>query len=450
MSGKETLVSGVYGRQILDRRGNPMVEAEVTLRAGASGRAAVPSGASKKSWEPGKPRDGGERWGGTGVMRAIDHVNGPIAAALRGIDALDQYAVDDVLLEADGTPSKERFGANAILGASLATAKAAAMSQTLPLWEWLAAEREPVIPVPLINVLIGGAHANHEPIAKEFMIVPCGASTFSEALRHGLEVLRALRSLPRERGLSTALYDARGFAPDIERDHETLDSFTEAISAAGYIPGADVWIALDPAASTFFDGARYTSHDGLALEPRELVSYWTELVDAYPIISLEDGMAKDDCEGWQELTRSLGARMQLIGDDLFLTTTDLLRRGIDRGVANSILIKPDQIGTISETLDTIKLARDNGYTAVISDRSGETEDTAIAHLAVASGCGQIKADGPSRATGVCTYNELLRIEEATGGLARFPSRHALRPTEGSPDDDRALTSRGTSARGRAP
>ena len=401
------------------------------LRSGASGRAAVPSGASTGEFEATELRDGGERWGGKGVSRAVGNVDGEIARAVTGIDAADQQALDRALIELDGTPNKSRLGANAILGVSLAAAHAQAAEQGLPLWRYLGGaggSESGVLPVPMMNVLNGGVHADNAVDFQEFMIVPCGAPSFSECLRMGAEVFHALKGTLHARGLSTAVGDEGGFAPDLSSNEEALRVLVEGIEAAGYRPGEDVAIALDPATSELYvDGAYVLEHEGRTLSAAELSDYWADLVARYPmIVSLEDGMAEEDWDGWRTLTERLGAQLQLVGDDIFVTNTERLRRGIDTHVANSILVKVNQIGTLTETLEAIAMAREAGYTAVISHRSGETEDVTIADLAVATGCGQIKTGAPSRSDRVAKYNQLLRIEEQLGADARFPGRSVFR------------------------
>ncbi len=420
-------IERVHARQILDSRGNPTVEVEVGLRSGAHGHVAVPSGASTGEFEAAELRDGGERWQGKGVMRAVGHVRGEIAEAVRGLDACDQRTLDTALIELDGTPDKSRLGANAILGVSLAAAHAQAAEEGLALWRYLGGEAARVLPVPMMNVLNGGAHADNRVDFQEFMIVPCGAPTFAECLRAGVEVFHALKRTLHERGLSTAVGDEGGFAPDLHSNEEALQMLLAGIEAAGYRPGEDVAIALDPAASELYDdGAYVLEHEGRTLSASELTDYWADLVARYPIVSIEDGMDEEDWAGWATLTGRLGEHTQLVGDDVFVTNTERLRRGIEQGVANSILIKVNQIGTLSETLDAITMARTAGYTAVMSHRSGETEDVTIADLAVATGCGQIKAGAPSRSDRVAKYNQLLRIEEQLGSDAEFPGRSVFR------------------------
>jgi enolase len=416
-------IERVHARQILDSRGNPTVEVEVGLRSGAHGHAAVPSGASTGEFEATELRDGGERWQGKGVTRAVANVNGEIAQAIASVDAAEQHELDRALIELDGTPNKSRLGANAILGVSLAAAHAQAAEEGLPLWRYLGGEAAHVLPVPMMNVLNGGAHADNKVDFQEFMVVPCGAETFSECLRMGTEVFHALKRTLHERGLGTAVGDEGGFAPDLSSNEDALRMLMAGIQAAGYEPGRDVAIALDPAASEIYSDGRYVlEHEGRTLSAQELADYWSDLATRYPIVSIEDGMDEEDWDGWKALTERVGSRTQLVGDDLFVTNTDRLRRGIDAGVANSILIKVNQIGTLTETLEAIAMAREAGYTAVMSHRSGETEDVTIADLAVATGCGQIKTGAPSRSDRVAKYNQLLRIEEQLGADAEFPGR----------------------------
>jgi enolase len=420
-------IEKVHARQILDSRGNPTVEVDVWLRSGAHGRAAVPSGASTGEFEATELRDGGTEYGGKGVTRAVGNVNGEIADTVRALDALDQQGLDKALIELDGTPNKSRLGANAILGVSLAAARAAASEEGAPLWRYLGGEAAHVLPVPMMNVLNGGAHADNSVDFQEFMVVPVGAPTFAEALRTGAEVFHALKKTLHARGLGTAVGDEGGFAPDLDSNEAALQALVEGIEAAGYTPGDDVAIALDPATSEIYGDAGYElTHEGRTLSATDLAGYWADLAGRYPILSIEDGMDEEDWDGWRALTDAIGDRVQLVGDDLFVTNTERLQRGIDSGVANSILIKVNQIGTLSETLAAIDLARSNGYTAVMSHRSGETEDTTIADLAVATGCGQIKTGAPSRSDRVAKYNQLLRIEEALGADAEFPGRSVFR------------------------
>jgi enolase len=416
-------IERVHARQIVDSRGNPTVEVDVVLKSAAAGRAAVPSGASTGEFEAVELRDGGDRWAGKGVSRAVANVNGELAEAVRGIDPADQAALDQAMVELDGTPNKARLGANAILGVSLAAAKAAAGEAGLPLWRYLGGEAAHVLPVPMMNVLNGGAHADNKIDFQEFMVVPVGAPSFSEALRTGAEVFHALKRTLHERGLSTAVGDEGGFAPDLDSNEAALEALMAGIEAAGYRPGEDVAIALDPATSEIHeDGSYVLEHEGRTLTSQDLTAYWADLASRYPIMSIEDGLDEEDWDGWKLLTERIGARVQLVGDDLFVTNTERLRRGIDSGVANSILVKVNQIGTLTEALDAVRMAQEAGYTAVMSHRSGETEDTTIADLAVATGCGQIKTGAPSRSDRVAKYNQLLRIEEALGADATYRGR----------------------------
>jgi enolase len=420
-------IEHVHARQILDSRGNPTVEVELSVRSGAWGRAAVPSGASTGEFEATELRDGGSDWLGKGVTKAVANVNGEIATAVRGQDASSQAALDRMLIALDGTPNKSRLGANAVLAVSLAAAHAAAAEERLPLWRYLGGETAHVMPVPMMNVLNGGVHADNRVDFQEFMIVPVSAGSFAEALRISAEVFHSLKRTLHEQGLSTAVGDEGGFAPDLASNAEALEMLIAGIRAAGYVPGDQVAIALDPAVSELYrDGAYVLEHEGRTLTADELAGYWGDLAAKYPIISLEDGMAEEDWAGWSTLTDLLGNRIQLVGDDLFVTNTERLKRGIDTGVANSILIKLNQIGTLTETLSAIRMARESGYSTVISHRSGETEDVTIADLAVATGCGQIKTGAPSRTDRVAKYNQLLRIEEALGPDAEYPGRRAFR------------------------
>ncbi len=420
-------IEHVHARQILDSRGNPTVEVELSLRSGAGGRAAVPSGASTGEYEATELRDGGAAWLGKGVTKAVANVNGEISTAVRGRDATNQAGIDRLLIELDGTPSKSRLGANAILAVSLAAAHAAAAEERQPLWRYLGGDAAHVLPVPMMNVLNGGAHADNRVDFQEFMVVPWGASSFSECLRMGTEVFHHLKKTLHDRGLGTAVGDEGGFAPDLASNEEALRVLVQGIEAAGYTPGEDVAIALDPATSEIYENGRYVlEHEGRSLSSAELADYWADLAARYPIVSIEDGMDEGDWDGWGTLTERLGEKVQLVGDDLFVTNSQRLRRGIDTRVGNSILVKVNQIGTLTETLDAIKLARENGYTAVMSHRSGETEDVTIADLAVATGCGQIKTGAPSRSDRVAKYNQLLRIEEALGADAAFPGKSAFR------------------------
>jgi len=420
-------IEHVHARQILDSRGNPTVEVELSLASGAWGRAAVPSGASTGEFEATELRDGGSDYLGKGVLRAVDNVNGEIATAVRGKEASGQAALDRILIALDGTPNKARLGANAMLAVSLATAHAAAAEQRQPLWRYLGGETAHVMPVPMMNVLNGGAHADNAIDFQEFMIVPVGARSFTEALRMGAEVFHHLKATLKAEGHSTAVGDEGGFAPDLESNEQALEVLVNGIRAAGYVPGDQVAIALDPAVSELHrDGQYVLEHEGRTLSGDELVAYWSDLVDRYPILSIEDGMDEEDWEGWATLTNQIGNRIQLVGDDLFVTNTQRLKRGIDAGVANAILVKVNQIGTLTETLAAIRMAREAGYAAVMSHRSGETEDVTIADLAVACGCGQIKTGAPSRSDRVAKYNQLLRIEEALGPDAEYPGRSAFR------------------------
>ena len=420
-------IEHVHARQILDSRGNPTVEVELSLRSGAWGRAAVPSGASTGEFEATELRDGGSDWLGRGVTRAVDNVNGEMATAVRGQDAAGQAALDRMLITLDGTPDKSRLGANALLAVSLAAAQASAAEERLPLWRYLGGETAHVLPVPMMNVLNGGAHADNAVDFQEFMIVPVGARTFSEALRMGAEVFHHLKRTLHDQGLGTAVGDEGGFAPDLPSNEQALEALMAGIRAAGYVPGDQVGIALDPAVSELYRDQSYVlEHEDRTLNAEQLSDYWAQLADRYPILSIEDGMAEEDWDGWTVLTDRLGNRLQLVGDDLFVTNTQRLRRGIDAGVANAILIKVNQIGTLTETLAAVRIAREAGYAVVMSHRSGETEDVTIADLAVATGCGQIKTGAPSRTDRVAKYNQLLRIEEALGPEASYPGRSAFR------------------------
>jgi enolase len=410
-------IADVHARQILDSRGNPTVEVDVRLDSGALGRAAVPSGASTGAHEAVELRDGGEEFGGKGVTKAVANVNGEIQAALLGLDARDQRAVDERLLELDGTPNKGRLGANAVLGCSLAAARAAAAEAGMPLYNWIGGEEARVLPVPLMNVVNGGAHAQNSLDLQEFMVVPVGGETFSEALRIGAEVFHALKALLHERGLATAVGDEGGFAPDLGSSEQAIGAILEAAERAGH--RERIALALDPAMTELWSDGSY-EFEGRRLDADELVSFWEALCGRYPIVSLEDPLAEDEWGDWKRLTERIGDRAQLVGDDLFVTNVERLQRGIDAGVANAILVKVNQIGTLTETLAAIELARANGYAAVISHRSGETEDTTIADLAVAVGSGQIKTGAPSRSDRVSKYNQLLRIEEELGDRAEYP------------------------------
>ena len=419
-------IEHVHARQILDSRGNPTVEVDVRLVSGASGRAAVPSGASTGTREALELRDGGKAFGGKSVGRAIENVNGEIAAAVIGLDADDQRGLDDTMIALDGTDGKTRLGANAILGVSMAAARAAAADAGEPLWRYLGGADASLLPVPTMNVLNGGVHADNPVDFQEFMIAPVGAGSFAQAIQMGAEVYHELQRTLKSRGLSTAVGDEGGFAPALPSNEAPLELLVSAIGAAGYRPGEDLAICLDPAASEFFKDGRYELADeGRSLSSGEMVDYWSAITERYPVLSLEDGMAEQDWDGWRLLTEQLGSRLQLVGDDIFVTNPAILREGIERGVANSILIKLNQIGTLTETLDTIGLAREAGYRAVISHRSGETEDTFIADLVVATGVGQIKTGAPARSERVAKYNQLLRIEEELGERARYAGREAV-------------------------
>jgi enolase len=418
-------ITEVRARQILDSRGNPTIEVEVEVEGGAVGRAAVPSGASTGKYEALELRDGGAAWLGKGVTQAVRNVREQIAPALAGLDADDQRAVDTALLELDGTKDKSRLGANAILGTSLAGAKAAAAAVGVPLYRWIGGEGAHVLPVPMLNVINGGAHARNSIDFQEFMVVPVGADTFSEALRVAVEVFHTLAKQLDARGLSTAVGDEGGFAPDLPSTEAAIEAILEAAETAGHRDR--VGIAMDPAATEFFaDGAYRLEGEGRTLSSDELIDLYADFADRYPLLSVEDGLAEDEWTSWRSLTERLGDRMQLVGDDLFVTNVERLEQGIERGVANAILVKVNQIGTLSETLDTIALARANGYATVISHRSGETEDTTIADLAVATGAGQIKTGAPSRSDRVAKYNQLLRIEEELGSEAVYPGWDAFR------------------------
>ena len=426
-------IEHILGREVLDSRGNPTVEVEVFLASGAQGRAMVPSGASTGQFEAVELRDGGERFGGKGVLEAIGHVNGEIRSALMGTDAVDQRLVDAQLVALDGTDNKARLGANAILGVSLAVASAAADELALPLYRYVGGTNAHVLPVPMLNVLNGGAHADNNVDLQEFMVMPVGAASFSEALRWGVETYHVLKKVLTERGLSTGVGDEGGFAPNLASNEEAVQVLVEAIERAGFTPGEDLAIALDVASTEFFSDGAYTlaGEGDRVLTPSEMVAYLVDLCDRYPIVSVEDGCAEEDWDGWAELTKVVGDRVQLVGDDLFVTNVERLSRGIDAGVANSILVKVNQIGTLSETLDTVALAARSAYSSVMSHRSGETEDTTIADLAVATNCGQIKAGAPARSDRVAKYNQLLRIEAELGEAAAFVGPQALARRRGS-------------------
>ena len=421
-------ITEVVGREVLDSRGNPTVEVEVILESGARGRAIVPSGASTGRFEAVELRDGGDRYGGKGVQRAVNHVSGVIRAAIKGADALDQRGIDLALIDLDGTDDKSRLGANAMLGASLATAKAGADECDLPLYRYVGGVDASILPVPMLNVLNGGAHADNNVDFQEFMVMPVGAASFSEALQWSAETYHALRKTLAERNLSTAVGDEGGFAPNLASNEEAITLLMEGIEKAGRIPGEEMAIALDPACTELWDEKtqRYKLlGEGREVSSAELVDEFAGLCERYPIVSIEDGLAEEDWDGWAQLTRVLGDRVQLVGDDLFVTNVRRLERGISSGVANSILVKVNQIGTLTEALDAVNMAKRAAYTAVMSHRSGETEDATIADLAVATGCGQIKTGAPCRSDRVAKYNQLLRIEEDLGESAVYPGRSAL-------------------------
>ena len=419
-------IESVVGRQVLDSRGNPTVEAEVTLDSGAAGRAIAPSGASTGAREAVELRDGGTPWLGKGVHTAVAGVNGEIATALEGLEACDQRLIDQSLCDLDATPDKSRLGANALLSVSLAVAHAAALESGLPLYRYIGGANAHLLPVPMFNVINGGAHADNSIDFQEYMVVPVGAPTFAEALRWGAETYHALKSILVEKGLSTGVGDEGGFAPDLPDNETAITIVLEAIERAGYTPGDDVALALDPATTELWrDGAYELTGEGRTLSSEALADYWAELCGRYPIVSIEDGMAEDDWAGWRALTAGLGATVQLVGDDVFVTNPALLRRGFAEGVANSILVKLNQIGTLTETLDTVELATRGGYSTVISHRSGETEDTTVADLVVATNSGQLKAGAPARSDRVAKYNQLLRIEESLGDAARFAGRTTM-------------------------
>ena len=426
-SGMTNIVA-VIGREVLDSRGNPTVEAEVQVASGVVGRAIVPSGASTGEHEAVELRDGDNvRFMGKGVLKAVDNVNGEIADALANWDAADQRALDQKMIELDGTETKSRLGANAILAVSMAAARAAAAEYGLPLYRYLGGAGANTLPTPMMNILNGGAHADNNVDFQEFMVMPVGAPSFSEALRWGVEVFHTLKGVLKKRGYNTAVGDEGGFAPSVKSNVEAIEVVLEAIQQAGYKPGEEIAIALDPAASEFYQDGKYVfkKSDKSAKSSDEMLKFWAKWANDYPIVSLEDGLSEDDWDGWRNLTKELGGKIQLVGDDLFVTNVQFLQEGIDKGVANSILIKVNQIGTVSETLDAIDLARRNSYTSVISHRSGETEDTFIADLAVATGAGQIKTGSASRTDRIAKYNQLLRIEGELGSSARFLGLKAL-------------------------
>jgi enolase len=421
-------IAEIRGREVIDSRGNPPVEAEVILADGSQGRAIVPSGASTGEHEAVELRDGDKgRYLGKGVLKAVENVNGEIAEALANFDAADQRGLDRRMIELDGTENKGRLGANAILAVSMAAARAAAALEGLPLYRYLGGAGANTLPTPMMNILNGGAHADNNVDFQEFMVMPVGAASFSEALRWGVEVFHTLKGVLKKRGYNTAVGDEGGFAPSVKSNVEGIEVVLEAIQEAGYKPGEEIAIALDPASSEFYKDGKYVfkKSDKSSKSSEQMVRYWSKWVNDYPIVSIEDGLAEDDWAGWEMLSKELGGKIQLVGDDLFVTNVERLQEGIDRGVGNSILIKVNQIGTVSETLDAIDLARRNGYTSVISHRSGETEDTFIADLAVATGAGQIKTGSASRTDRIAKYNQLIRIEEALGGSARFLGLKAL-------------------------
>jgi enolase len=423
-----SLIEQVWAREILDSRGNPTVEAEVILEDGTTGRAAVPSGASTGENEAVELRDGDKsRYLGRGVLNAVANINEKISYELEGMDALDQTLIDKVLIEFDGTENKSNLGANALLAVSMANARAAAAILEIPLYRYIGGANAKTLPVPMMNIINGGAHADNNVDFQEFMIVPTGLETFAEALRAGAEIFHSLKSVLKSRGYSTAVGDEGGFAPNLKSNEEAVETILEAIDKAGYKAGENVMLALDPASSEFYQDGSYVfkKSDGRTLSSDEMAAYWTDWCDKYPIISIEDGMAENDWAGWKNLTEKVGDRVQLVGDDLFVTNVKFLQRGIDEGAANSILIKVNQIGTLTETLDAIELAKTNNMTAVISHRSGETEDSFIADLAVATNAGQIKTGSLSRSDRIAKYNQLLRIEEDLGDSARYPGRKAF-------------------------
>ncbi len=425
-----TIIESVFAREVLDSRGNPTVEAEVELEGGARGRAAVPSGASTGEREAVEVRDGNKRrYQGKGVLKAVAAVNDALAGELAGEDALDQALVDTLMIDLDGSPTKSRLGANAILSVSLAVAKAAAEATGLPLYRYVGGPNARTLPVPFMNIVNGGAHADNTLDPQEFMIVPHGADRFAEALRTGVEVFHALKAILKKKGLATSVGDEGGFAPDLKSSEEALETILEAIRAAGYKPGADVSLALDVAASELHEGKKYVfkKSGGATKTSDQMIAMYEKWVKDYPIVSIEDGLGEKDWPGWKVLTETLGTKVQLVGDDIFVTNPEILARGIDEGVANSVLVKVNQIGTLTETLDCVAMAIRSGYTCQISHRSGETEDVTIADLAVATGCGQIKTGSASRTDRVAKYNQLMRIEEELGPMARYAGRAALNP-----------------------
>ncbi|MGH1494159.1 MAG: phosphopyruvate hydratase [Acidimicrobiales bacterium] len=422
-----SIVQHVFGREVLDSRGNPTVEVEVLLASGAMGRALVPSGASTGQFEAVELRDGGDRYLGKGVQTAVGHVNTVIQEALSGADAYAQREIDQILIDLDGTANKAKLGANAILGVSLAVARAAADDLEMPLYRYVGGANAHRLPVPMMNVLNGGEHADNNIDFQEFMIMPVGAASFSEGLRWGVETYHALKAVLTERGLSTAIGDEGGFAPNLASNEAALELLMEAIEKAGRTPGDEIALTMDVASTEFYsDGMYKLAGEGRELPPQGMVELLADMADRYPIVSIEDGMDEEDWTGWSDLTKAIGASCQLVGDDLFVTNTERLKRGIDGGIANSILVKVNQIGSLSETLETVQMANSASYTAVMSHRSGETEDTTIADLAVATNCGQIKTGAPARSDRVAKYNQLLRIEDDLGGAARYPGAAALR------------------------
>ena len=425
--GEWTEINEIYAREILDSRGNPTIEVETTLDDGSIGRAAVPSGASTGAFEAVELRDGDKkRYLGKGVLKAVENINSFIGPEIEGMDAIYQRDIDQAMIDLDGTENKSKFGANAILGVSLSIARAAADALELPLYKYIGGVNSHIMPSPMMNILNGGKHADNSVDLQEFMVMPLGASSFSQALEMGTGVFHQLKAVLKEAGLNTAVGDEGGFAPDLKSNEDAIKYIIKAIKKAGYKPGKDIFIALDPAASEFFIKGKYKLEgEGKVLTPSEMVDYYASLVKKYPIISIEDGMAEEDWEGWKQLTEKIGDSVQLVGDDLFVTNTKRLGKGIKLGVANSILIKVNQIGTLSETLDAIEAAKQAGYTAIVSHRSGETEDTTIADIVVGVNAGQIKTGAPSRTDRVCKYNQLLRIEEDLGTEARYPGLDAF-------------------------
>ncbi|MBD1372257.1 phosphopyruvate hydratase [Hazenella sp. IB182357] len=422
-----TMIYDVYAREVLDSRGNPTVEVEVTLESGAYGRAIVPSGASTGAYEAVELRDGDQdRYLGKGVQKAVQHVNEVIAPHLEGLNAIDQIAIDHALIQLDGTSNKANLGANAILGVSMAVARAAAQAIGLPLYAYLGGFNSKALPVPMMNILNGGAHADNNVDIQEFMVMPVGANDIREAIRIGTEIFHHLKKVLQTKGYATGVGDEGGFAPNLTSNEEALSTIVTAIEKAGYTPGVDVMLALDVASTEFYkDGKYHLEGEGIVRTADEMITYYEELVNKYPILSIEDGLAEDDWDGWKKLTDRLGHKVQLVGDDLFVTNTERLGRGIEEGVGNSILVKVNQIGTLTETFDAIEMAKRAGYTAVISHRSGETEDTTIADIAVATGAGQIKTGAPSRTDRVAKYNQLIRIEDDLDHTAQYPGKRAF-------------------------